>query len=153
MVKRYVFGCLFGLVLIFGIGVLAGSLGGMVDIPSLIIVLGLPFAAVFISHGPARTGKAIQTAFEKEEIPTTISELRKAKACIKALNGYLIVSTLMASIIGGIGILTNLKELSHLGPNFAVLRVSNLYVTIFILLFTSPLIARLEDRIIGTSAQ
>lgn len=153
MVKRYVFGCLFGLLLIAGIGALSGALGGSVDIPSLAIVLGLPFAAVFISHGPVQTGKAIKHAFENDGSTTPVSELKRAKVCIKALDKYLVVSTVLASIYGAIGIFGNLPDRTVLGSYFAVLLVTTLYVTVLILLFTAPLMARLEDRIISATAE
>lgn len=153
MVKRYVFGCLFGLLLIFGIGALSGALGYSVDIPSLIIVLGLPYAAVFISHGPAWLGKSIKIAFENDESLTPTSELKRAKACIKTVETYLVVSNILASVYGMIGILGNLEDRTTLGNNLAVLLVTTLYVTVLILLFTAPLMARLEDRIISASAE
>jgi len=148
MVKRYVFGCLFGLLLIVGIGYIFRALEGSVDVPALLIVLGLPFAAVFISHGPERAGKAIQTAFENDESPTTASELKRAKACIQALDKYLVVSTVLASVYGLIAMLVSLEDRASIGPNLALLLVTTLYVTILKLLFTAPLTARLEDRII-----
>lgn len=153
MVKRYVFGCLFGLLLIVGICALSGALGGSVDIPSLAIVLGLPYAAFFISHGPAWLGRSIKIAFENDKSPTSVSELKRAKACIKALDTYLVVSTVLASVVSLIGILGNLQDPAAFGPNIAVALVTTFYVTVLIMLFTAPLIARLEDRIISVSAE
>lgn len=147
MFKRSLFGFFLGLAVIAGIIFWSGGwFIGYVDFPSLVLIIFLPFAVGFMSHGPSTMARAIKLAFAGDR--AGIAELKKAKACIQAIGRYAMTSGIVGFFLGLIATFKNVSNPGIIGANLAVTLVSALYATLLVLFFAQPLAARLEDMII-----
>ncbi len=148
MGKRFVFGVL--LVLATAAAAIVMSGGRFItvfDLISVAVMVFIPLGAVWMSHGPARLGRSIALAFGDD--PADPVELERAKACVRALSGYIVATGIFAFFIGFIFILGNLEDKSKLGPNLAVSLICALYAAFLLIVFSLPITARLDDRLIA----
>lgn len=150
MLKRFLFGSLFGMAVLALTVLVSGGLPNLYwDIPTVMLVIFLPFASGFISHGPRAMGASIKLAFGNDGPAAGVVELKKAKACIQALGRYVSTTAVLGVFLGIIAILRDVSDLNRVGRNMAVCLISVMYTSIVHLFFTQPLAARLEDRIIA----
>ena len=147
MLKRYLFGLFLGLAVLAGIIFWCGGFFiGYLDFPSLVLIVFLPFAVAFMSHGPSAMGSPTRPAFAEDK--AGIAELKRAKACVQALGRYAIASGVVGFFLGVIATFQNVSNPNVIGAHLAVTLVSSLYATLFVLFLTQPLSSRLEDKII-----
>jgi flagellar motor component MotA len=150
MLKRFLFGSLFGMaVLALLVFISGGSPILFWDFASVMLVIFLPFASGFISHGPKAMAASFKLAFGNDGPAAGIVELKKAKACIQALGRYVSTTAVLGVFLGIIIILRDVSDLNRVGRNMAVCLISVMYTAILHIFFTQPLAARLEDRIIA----
>jgi hypothetical protein len=153
MLKRFFFGLALGLAVLVAVLVVSGgTLVNIVDIATLVLILFMPFASGFISHGPSAMGRAIALAFASETDGARPDELKRALCCLRALGRYTVMASLVGVFLGVVLILENLNVPSKIGPCMAVCLISALYASLLMSLFFGPLVARLEDRIISAEA-
>jgi len=136
------------LILVGAIIASGNSLVLYVDIASLILSILIPYIIISFLYTPKE-----QMQFKKE-IFTPIGtgnkkELERALDYFKSFKSLLIYTAIVATILGLIAMMANLQDPESLGPNFAVLLIVPLYVSMFMLLVTEPLRAAAEKNLKG----
>jgi len=101
----------------------SGFLGNVVDIPSLLIVIGLSLGMLLMSFG-MRLEAAIRTVFrktaERDALMFSILVFERGKS-------FAIASGIIGTTIGMVGILANLDVIAYLGPGLATALITSIY--------------------------
>lgn len=119
-----------------------------VDIPSLIFVPILPYVIASFIY-PFGEQRRFNREIFKEVGTGNKLELERAIAFYKLIKRLVIVATILASLIGFIGILSNLEDLDSIGKNFGVLSVTVFYASVYILAIVEPLKGIAQKNLIG----
>lgn len=134
--------------LFLGIIFTGNSLALYADTASLILGIFIPYVVI----------SCIFTIREqirfKKEIFTPVGtgdklELAQALIYFKSFKRILIVSAVVWTIMGFIGMMANLDDPAALGPNFGVLMIVPFYVAIFMLIVLEPLRSAAEKNLKG----
>lgn len=121
-----------------------GTIGGVINIPSIIGLIAFIVPMFVISGYSADFSKAFNIIIFKKQ--SSYSELKKASASFSFLNKLLFLCSAFITFIGWIAMLNNMEDLSHFGPNFAVSIVTFIYA--FILCFILTPFKGIIDRMI-----
>lgn len=128
------------LVLVFS----GGRIGTYFDIPSAIMIIGVPLALLRAGWGFGEMGAAFRNALSDK---AARAELEDAAFFFKTAKRYLLGSGVLAILLGSIAMLSNLGDLSRLGPNVAVALISIFYALALVLLLCLPLEAAATRRL------
>lgn len=124
----------------------SGALAPFIDLPSIILVLAFSIPMLMASgllkdfmRGFRIMGQKVNT--------WSLFELKKTEIALKLMIKLLILSGLLGSMIGIVGIASNFTDIVKIGPNLAVASLTFLYsvLIVFILL---PVKARVKAVII-----
>jgi flagellar motor component MotA len=129
-----------GLVLVFS----GGRIGSYFDLPSVIMVIGVPLSLLRAGWGFREMGAAFRNALSDRAARV---ELEDAAHFFQTARRYLLGSGLLAILLGTIAMLSNLGDLSKLGPNVAVALISIFYAVALGLLLCLPLEAAATRRL------
>jgi hypothetical protein len=131
-----------GLVLLITITLIAmGDPRLFVDIPSFILVLGFPIAALLFAG--AGIGNMFGASFSAD---ATREQLERAARDWGQACTYAVVSGVIGTFIGGIIILANLDDIGAIGPGAALGILTILHGLILGYGVCLPMQKRLEDR-------
>ncbi len=111
-----------------------GTIGGVINIPSMLGLIAFVVPMFVISGYASDFSKAFSIIIFKKQ--SSYSELKRASASFAFLNKLLFLSSTFITFIGWIAMLNNLEDLSHLGPNIAVSIVTFCYAFIFCFILT-----------------
>lgn len=115
-----------------------------IDIPSLIITLGVGFALTIISFSVYEIRSAIQHVYGGEG---TKDELKKSAYIWECISRNLILASAIGMIIGIVQMLQNLSDPATIGPSIAVALLTVFYGFFFCALFPVPAMFLLKKRI------
>lgn len=135
--------CIF-LGLIFSLIILNGSIFIFLDVPSLIITLGVSSALTIISFSIQDIKLALRHTFG---LVATKDELRKSAYIWEAVARNLLLAGTMGLIIGIIQLLQNLSDPSVIGPATAVALLTLFYGFFFSAVLPFPAMFMIKKRI------
>jgi flagellar motor component MotA len=130
-----------------GVVFLAGGAAGfsyLVDIPSLLIAVILPFVTTLISFGPAYISRSLGCVFSADD---NRDDLNQARAYFKSLLRSVGTFTLFAVVTGSVMLLANIADTTAIGRNLAVALLSLFYGTAAVMIFVLPCIAEIDRRL------
>ena len=113
-----------------------------VNIPSLIIVLGLTFFALVASGN--KIGLLLSLLTRKDVLP---NELHDASYTVFMAGRYSMSAGAVGVFIGLVLMLTNMDDPASLGPSMAICLLTALYGTVLKYFIYAPIIHRIEARI------
>ena len=113
-----------------------------VNIPSLIIVLGLTFFALVASGN--KIGLLLSLLTRKDVLP---NELHDASYTVFMAGRYSMSAGAVGVFIGLVLMLTNMDDPAALGPSMAICLLTALYGTILKYFIYAPILHRIEARI------
>ena len=101
----------------------SGSLGHVLDIPSVLIVIGVSLGMLLMAFGSS-LGAAIMTIFrknaEREALVFGIVVFKRGRS-------FAIASGVVGTMIGMVSILANLDYIAALGPGLATALITSIY--------------------------
>ena len=113
-----------------------------VNIPSLIIVLGLTFFALVASGN--KIGLLLSLLTRKDVLP---NELHDASYTVFMAGRYSMSAGAVGVFIGLVLMLTNMDDPAALGPSMAICLLTALYGTVLKYFIYAPILHRIEARI------
>ena len=122
----------------------SGSLLYFLDLLSVVFMVALPLLIALATYSPAEIVDCFAVAFSKERVD--IGRIEKGIHFFSILRSYLIITALIAFMIGFILIMATVEDLSQIGPYAAVAVVCIYYALLLILLVTIPFKAGLEKK-------
>jgi flagellar motor component MotA len=128
-----------------GVMFAAGKVSYFLDWPSVIMVVFPTLVLSLATFPPAVIGRSFAAAFDRRT--STEVELRTAATFFRALQGYLLLSGLLAALLGVMTILAGLKADTNVAGGAALLLVSVFYSLVLILLVALPFRASIERRL------
>ena len=144
MNRFYPFGVLIFLGMIaFAVGINGPYFGVFLNIPSLIMVLGLPAALLFATHSPREMRAAFRAAYRSEDA----AELRASISFFVAMQRYLLWSGFLATMLGVIVLLAVLGDETMIGAGAALALITVLYSLILNLGIALPFRHACEKRL------
>ncbi|MFC1545049.1 hypothetical protein ACFL4X_02690 [Gemmatimonadota bacterium] len=112
-------------------------------------MIALPLLMAMSTYSPKEIGECFAVAFKKECADSAMIE--KGIHFFGLLRTYLIVTALMTVMIGFILIMATVKDMSTIGPKWAVAAICLYYALALMLLVTIPFKAGLQKRKIEMS--
>lgn len=126
---------------------LSSSLASFIDLPSLTIILAFSIPMLMASgllpdfiRGFKIMGQKINT--------WSLFELKKTEIALQLMIKLLLFSGLFGSIIGLVSILSNLNELSKIGPNLSV-SILTFFYSVLIVFILLPVRAKVKAIILA----
>lgn len=136
-------------VIVLGIGLCVvtcgGTLGGILDVPSALIVGFVSVGVLFLSGRGGDFLNALKIAATGN--PAGQTEIKKSLAAVSTFSKLLLLSGGIGFIIGAIGMLNNVDDISAIGPNLAVALIAPFYALILIAL-TGALKLSIESKLL-----
>jgi len=117
-----------------------GTLGLFIDIPSVIIVLGVSLALLLATHRGSGVGLLFKAPFALDTV-----DRRRSSAVYQDFKTYAIVSGWLGFIIGCILMGANIDHLESLGPGTAVALITVFYGYTLAYVICHPILRRLEE--------
>ena len=112
----------------FGVMAAGGTIGGIVDVPSAVIVEAFSVSLLFVAGRAGDVWNALKIAVFRKNAGR--AELEKASLSLALLSRLILVGGLVGFLLGALGMLNNLDDLSAVGPNLAVALIAPLYALI-----------------------
>ena len=137
----YFFGILIFMGLLIYSTLLSATLNVYIDFPSIVLIIGFTIPILMASGLLGDFMKGFKVMSEKENSFTAL-ELKRMLIANKLAISLILLSGIMGSIIGGIGILTHLDNL-QIGPSLAMAVLTFFYAIIFTVLFI-PIQAKIK---------
>ncbi len=115
------------------------------DLPSLLLAVIFPYIISSLVYTPRE-----QVTFTREIFKGDGDKnlLKKAVQFYILYRRLLILSVILAILIGFIGILSNLEDVNSIGKNIAVALISPFYASFFLLIITEPLRGSAEKALL-----
>lgn len=124
------------------------EIGGLVDFPSFLVSIVVPYALASIVFGLAGTRAAYRAPFDSDAGRV---ELAKARAYFRNLTRYIVAWAVFAIVTGFIALLVaSAGDGAAMGRNVAVCILSALYAAVIPLLLVIPFQATIDDRLAET---
>jgi flagellar motor component MotA len=101
----------------------SGSLGYVIDIPSLLIVIGISLGMLLMAYGSS-LGSASKTIFRKS---AEQKALMLSLAVFERGKSFAIASGVIGTMIGVVCILASLDDIAALGPGLATALITSIY--------------------------
>ncbi len=141
-----------GLVLFFGmiavaIGINGPFFGLFLNIPSFIIVVGLPVALLLATHSPREIGTAFRAVYRSNDP----AELRISVAFFTAMQRYLLWSGFLATMLGTVVLLAVLDDKAMIGQGAALALITVFYAVVLNLALALPFRHAAEKRLASLS--
>ena len=129
----YFIGLIVFITILAGTTIVSGTPTAFVDLPSIIAILAFCIPMLMASglftdflRGFSIMGQKVNTC--------SLLELRKTDIALKLAVRLFLLSGILGSLIGIIGLASSLSALSRLGPNLAVALLTLFYSILFILI-------------------
>lgn len=142
VLDMYFIGLIVFILILAGTTVISGAPAAFVDLPSIIVILAFCIPMLMASgllpdllRGFRLMGQKVNTL--------SLLELKKAAIALRLAERLLLLSGILGSIIGIIGLASSLKDMSSLGPNLAVALLA-LFYSILLIIVLMPVQARVK---------
>lgn len=134
---RYLVCAVAAITIVFGVILWSGGvLWTFVDLPSLLIVIGIPVVLLRAGWSFREMGEAFRAALSDG---SGEGERAEAVRFFAAARRYLVGSSIFSFLVGIVCILKNLSDKTKLGPNLALTLISAFYAVVLILVVCLPL--------------
>lgn len=121
---------------------------GLIDAPSFLISIGVPYVLASIGFGLSGTRAAYRVPFDPN---AKRAELARARAYFRALTRYIVAWSAFAIVTGFITILVSAaRNTAAIGLNIAVCILSALYAAIIPIFFIIPFRTAIDERLAET---
>ena len=118
------------------------------DIASFVLGILLPIIVISFIFLPSEQARMIKEIFTASGTGDK-AVLKKTLCYLKSFKKILLISTILWTIVGAIGIGVHIESPEALGVNFGVLMIVPLYVALFLLSVVEPLRASAEKNLLG----
>lgn len=125
----YLIGLVVFLVILMGISSFSGAPMAFVDFPSIIVILGISLPILLASGLTKDLLRGFKVMHQRENQFTAI-ELRRTLSALKMTRHTLILAGGLGTLIGTVGMLSQLSNPSQIGPNMAVALLTVVYAII-----------------------
>ncbi len=125
---------------------LSGSIASFIDLPSIVITLAFSIPMLMASGLLPDFVRGFKIMGQKFNT-WSLFELKKTEIAIQLMIKLLLFSGLFGCVIGIVSILSNLSDISKLGPNLAVTILTFLYSVLFVFILL-PVKAKVKAIII-----
>jgi len=125
----YFIGIFIFLALLIGAGSFSSSITSYIDFPSIVLIIGFTIPIMMASGLLSDFLKGFKLMGQNEN-PYTSIELKRMLIANKLGISLILISAIMGTIMGGIAILTNVSDMSMLGPSFAVAILTTFYALV-----------------------
>ena len=124
------------------------SLQLFVNIPSILIVVGLTVSLTFVTYPVRYVLKAYKVSLKalNRDHPLSVSELDEAEMILELIRKLYMGTGALGLMIGMVNMLANMDDPKSIGPAMAVSYLSLIYGVGFAELVTHPLIKRIQFR-------
>jgi flagellar motor component MotA len=124
----------------------AGSIGSLVDIPSLLIALVVPFILALVTHGHTVAVRSFSRPLDSNCEQT---ELRAYRAFFTCFLRYTAAFTVFAVVTGTIMLLGNLADgdTGMIGRNLGIALLSLFYGSVGVILFILPFLSVIDRKL------
>lgn len=137
----YFIGILIFMGLLIGTTQFSATLKAYIDFPSIVVILGFTIPILMASGLLGDFAKGFKVMGEKENSFTAL-ELKRMLIANKLAITLILLSGIMGSIIGGIGILSRLENM-QIGPSLAMAVLTFFYAIVFTVLLI-PIQAKIK---------
>ena len=121
---------------------------GLVDMPSFLVSIVVPYALASIGFGFAATRAAYRAPFDSG---SGRKELASARAYFRSLTRYIVAWAVFAIVTGFIALLVaSSGDSAGMGKNVAICILSALYAAVILILFVIPFQAAIDGRLAET---
>ena len=124
-----------------------GNIMAFFDIPSFLLVAVVPFLFVSVLFGFKDMAAAFSSALKKE---IDQDSLKKALIFFRAYGKAVWITGIVGVVIGVVGMLTNLEDVSAIGPNVALSILSIYCSCIAFLVIVLPFTVIIKKRLNGS---
>ena len=124
----------------------SGALASFIDLPSIIVILAFSVPMLMASGLVADFIRGFKIMAQKVNT-WSLFELKKTEIALKLMIRLLILSGLLGSMIGIVGIASSFTDISKLGPNLAIALLTLLY-SILICFILLPVQAKVKAIIL-----
>jgi len=142
----YFVGLIVFIAVLAGTTIVSGSPAAFVDLPSIIIILAFCIPMLMASGLTSDLLRGFKLMGQKVNI-WSLLELKKTDTALKLTVRLLLLSGILGSLTGVIGLVSNLSSIDRLGPNLAVALLT-LFYSILLILMLIPVQARVKAMII-----
>lgn len=145
----FILGIVLFFVVMIGLMVLSVGATAFIDFPSLVVILGLTMPVILASG----LWKDLINGFKVMTVqvnPFTVIELKRILVAVRLTQKMLLLSGVLGTMAGTVGILSSITEPSQFGPFMAVAVLTLFYALLLIVVFmaiearTKAMIAALE---------
>lgn len=129
-----------------------GSVGAFINVPSVIIVLGVSYFVGIAAYGWRDFNygvKALLFVYRKR-VPSSLG-IRHVNI-IRSMRLYVVLSGILGFLVGSVQMLANLDDPSAIGPAVAVAILTIFYSVFLILFIIQPALSFLEDHLLKIQA-
>lgn len=128
--------------------VVYAGIASLVDIPSFVVSIAVPYVLASVAFGFTGTREAYRVPFDAG---AGRAELAKARAYFRCLTRYVVAWAAFAIVAGFIGLLINAAQnTAVIGLNIAVCILSALYASAIPILFVIPFRSAIDERLAET---
>ena len=148
-IVQWVFGLLFGAIVVGGMVLVGIGLRFYVDLPSILIVVVGGLLLSSMSHGLAGVGRAYRSAVSAHENSGS-AERRQAIEVLAGLKTNLFYAAFVGMVIGTVAILSNSGHTDEVAQGVATMILTLLYALVVNLLFVMPFLHRVRAMVAAT---
>ena len=127
----YLIGIVIFVAVLTGLAFLTSAPLVFVDLPSLLVILALSAAVLAASGLMGDFFRSFKLMGQKSNTFSAI-ELRRMKTAVRLAICALLLSGAVGSVMGIVGVLSQVSDISAIGPNCAVALLTLLYAVIFV---------------------
>lgn len=147
----YLIGLIIFIAIMAGTTIVSGTPAAFVDLPSIIVILAFCIPMLMASGLLPDLLRSFRIMGQKVNT-WSLLELRKTDIALKLAVRLLLLSGILGSLIGIIGLASSLTNMSRLGPNVAVALLT-LFYSLLLILMLMPIQARVKAIMITMSEE
>jgi flagellar motor component MotA len=125
-----------------------GNLLFFLNIPSLILVVGIPFVMLLSNHSLREMGAYFSAGFRSGEERADPSVIKKGVEFFTAMRDYLILSGFVGALTGVMTMLSLFEDVDRVGFGAALSLMTIFYAVLLIMLIALPFKHGLHRRLI-----
>lgn len=125
-----------------------GNLLFFINIPSLVLVVGIPFVMLLSNHSLREMGSYFGAAFRSGEESAAPSVIKKGIEFFTAMRGYLILSGFVGALTGVMTMLSLFEDVDRVGFGAALSLMTIFYALLLIILISLPFKHGLQRRLV-----
>lgn len=138
----YFVGILIFIVFLVVLALFTGSPASFIDIPSILVILGISLPMLMASGLFSDFLRGIRIMGQKTNTYSAI-ELKKSETAVSLMIKLVLLSGIFGSTVGTIALLSQLNDAGKIGQHFAIALIT-LFYSLFILFILLPIQAKIK---------